>query len=613
MDSNQNTKRKELEESLKGQRVLEENALRIVAELVYKTITEDQFIHIGQQITPSVYDDIIEERSIEKICGYPVCCNALTNTKKQKYYLSLKDKAVYDITVRKCFCSDYCFCASKHFRSQISITPLWLRHKEPPVKFTLLERHKKTSPGDLVCRGTLSDIVDEVQMLEQVESLNINNSSHSTSASPHDNTKMTKSTTIKQTRAAESPSCQQDGVTVPGSDYTLNSDTTLSQSEELPVSVKKDSCSESVKECQPQQHKLNTGSEADSVQTDEECVKVEQGCKYERLSEMIEVEQRQHSNELKESHGESAVADSSNMKHLQKLLGQRKTGQLVKFIDDVPISSEASTDKTLSEVDPKYCHEIRNHTNNFAVRKDCGISHSNALPNHCGTHEKVKVDVVQRLRSIVVEWVSVKTAHFLHDLSCDNESEEKTSGKDPSSNAIRCETESGEATKSLPEMTQLTEDARNFDLKVREFYGQRPCDGDVIEKEDNEKVIILPPVDSHSQMSLRRKIVLDKLNRVLPDVLTHLAVSVLDIRADVRLLVQTFVLTSKNILLKPDEWLLMAVILLHMLAMKRQDVHDAMKDESFISYLHHSRPFSTLMDLSTIKDITSQALASFTS
>jgi len=135
---------------------------------------------------------------------------------------------------------------------------------------------------------------------------------------------------------------------------------------------------------------------------------------------------------------------------------------------------------------------------------------------------------------------------------------------------------------------------------------------DAGDKDDMEGMIVLPPVDSHSQMSLRRKIVLDKLSRVLPDVFSHIGVlSVMDIRADIRSLVHTFALTSKNILLKPDEWILMAVVLLYMLGIRSQDLRDAMKEESFISYLQHSRPFTTLRNSSDLEHITCRAIAPF--
>eukprot|EP00069_Balaena_mysticetus_P013252 bmy_22002T0 len=49
---------------------------------------------------------------------------------KQKYKISTKTNKVYDITERKCFCSNFCYKASKFFEAQIPETPVWVREEE---------------------------------------------------------------------------------------------------------------------------------------------------------------------------------------------------------------------------------------------------------------------------------------------------------------------------------------------------------------------------------------------------------------------------------------------------------------------------------------------------
>lgn len=94
-----------------------------------------QLIHINQ----AHYDDIIEERSIIKLCGYPVCDNALGNIPKQQYIIASSQNKVYDITERKKFCSNKCYRSSVYLKEQILTTPLWVRKDDDIIpEFKLL-------------------------------------------------------------------------------------------------------------------------------------------------------------------------------------------------------------------------------------------------------------------------------------------------------------------------------------------------------------------------------------------------------------------------------------------------------------------------------------------
>lgn len=53
--------------------------------------------HINQEI----YQDIIEERAIINLCGYPICGRKLPDMPKKKYHISTKANKVYDISERK--------------------------------------------------------------------------------------------------------------------------------------------------------------------------------------------------------------------------------------------------------------------------------------------------------------------------------------------------------------------------------------------------------------------------------------------------------------------------------------------------------------------------------
>lgn len=74
------------------------------------------------------YDDVVEERFILKLCGYPLCSKRLTKEWNQAYQISLSDRRVYDVKERKLFCSVSCMDTSRRYRDEnLPELPVWLR------------------------------------------------------------------------------------------------------------------------------------------------------------------------------------------------------------------------------------------------------------------------------------------------------------------------------------------------------------------------------------------------------------------------------------------------------------------------------------------------------
>lgn len=97
----------------------------------------------------SHYDDIVEERSITKLCGYPICDITITDVPKQQYIISRAQNKVYDITERKKFCSNKCYKSSLYLREQILTTPLWVRKEDDVIpEFKLLSLNDKGKDDD---------------------------------------------------------------------------------------------------------------------------------------------------------------------------------------------------------------------------------------------------------------------------------------------------------------------------------------------------------------------------------------------------------------------------------------------------------------------------------
>ncbi|XP_060810672.1 putative RNA polymerase II subunit B1 CTD phosphatase RPAP2 [Amyelois transitella] len=153
--------KEQIREAIVKKRVCNAKAQTIVESLLEKVVTESYFLQCLPDINQSHFEDVIEERAIIHLCGYPLCQNALSekDIPKQKYRISMKTNKVYDITARKTFCSNSCYRAAKFVKKQMLTSPLWFREYEEIPAFHLL-------PSDTV--GSLGLEVD-VSIIEKIE------------------------------------------------------------------------------------------------------------------------------------------------------------------------------------------------------------------------------------------------------------------------------------------------------------------------------------------------------------------------------------------------------------------------------------------------------------
>lgn len=120
--------------------------LNFVESMLEPDLTLDD-LKLGQELICKVdYDSIVQERYILKLCGYPLCSNTLTREWKQRYHVSLRDKRIYDVEIRKLFCSVRCMDASIKYRDDnISEQPIWMRLDDIQVgpNFEVITKDKK--------------------------------------------------------------------------------------------------------------------------------------------------------------------------------------------------------------------------------------------------------------------------------------------------------------------------------------------------------------------------------------------------------------------------------------------------------------------------------------
>ncbi|XP_055919564.1 putative RNA polymerase II subunit B1 CTD phosphatase RPAP2 homolog [Eupeodes corollae] len=135
--SKQSLSKEQLIEAVKKKRECKAKAKHVVEYCLQDTVAPEDFLNMIQHINQSHYEDIVEERFILKICGYPLCDVLLENIPMKKYQISTSTNKVYDITYRKMFCSTKCFKASEYIKAQMLTSPLWMRDKEEIPQFKL--------------------------------------------------------------------------------------------------------------------------------------------------------------------------------------------------------------------------------------------------------------------------------------------------------------------------------------------------------------------------------------------------------------------------------------------------------------------------------------------
>ena len=117
----------DVKDKILGRVAREEKAYRIVERLIDNPVSCELLRKSLDYINQSIYNDIVEERSIVKNCGYPVCGNPLPAViRKQTFGINTRLNKVYKLEERVKFCSILCFNCSRELRDQLSVDPVWL-------------------------------------------------------------------------------------------------------------------------------------------------------------------------------------------------------------------------------------------------------------------------------------------------------------------------------------------------------------------------------------------------------------------------------------------------------------------------------------------------------
>ncbi|KAG0016941.1 RNA polymerase II associated protein 2 [Podila clonocystis] len=96
-------------------------------EILCDPVSEATLGEAANRLKQSHYQEVIEERKIGNLCGYPLCGRPPRDI-KGKFRISLSERKVFDISVLKLYCSSTCLAASRWLEGQLTEEPLYLNN-----------------------------------------------------------------------------------------------------------------------------------------------------------------------------------------------------------------------------------------------------------------------------------------------------------------------------------------------------------------------------------------------------------------------------------------------------------------------------------------------------
>eukprot|EP01104_Vermistella_antarctica_P012172 TRINITY_DN3477_c0_g1_i1.p2 TRINITY_DN3477_c0_g1~~TRINITY_DN3477_c0_g1_i1.p2 ORF type:complete len:472 (+),score=114.84 TRINITY_DN3477_c0_g1_i1:199-1614(+) len=116
------------------ERVRKERAAFTMQEyLLEDNVSVGYLAYAADYFQSSHYHDVLEERALDKRCGYPACSKPLSKGSgpSSKYRVSLQHHKVYDITDRALFCGQACLKLSRFYQDNLAGAPVYLRDPLP--------------------------------------------------------------------------------------------------------------------------------------------------------------------------------------------------------------------------------------------------------------------------------------------------------------------------------------------------------------------------------------------------------------------------------------------------------------------------------------------------
>ncbi|XP_023137774.2 putative RNA polymerase II subunit B1 CTD phosphatase rpap2 [Amphiprion ocellaris] len=613
-------RREEIKENLREKLELEKRALQVVERLLEDSVAEDFLVDCAKFITPANYKDTIEERSIVKLCGYPICSNKLGKIPTQQYKISTKTNKVYDITERKCFCSNFCYKASKEFELQISKTPLWLRQHERPPEIKLLKKGDGGSSGEEVMLSEKRVKEEDIENPVDAQPEDLHSSQQHPAAAEHSDS----SDGEQEQDFVSSVVSQQLRPRVHWGDLPKRTDEDKNGGRGNIERRKKQTRKgyEEETELHPRQNIKKEGQ----IRGDNEKKKIRTDAG--KPQELHKIDTDQAVTKEKDFFDESSVEEAT-----AKLcsLSKTVTHNTVQPVD----STHTQTEKTSSLTTPSFIEskpqteskplpasDVTNqNTQKTALPNQAdlnitqvGMSKRGAaglrdlLKNYAGedTLDSVHLNLLEGLRRTLKKWCTDETLTFLYgadhslgsssvDVQEEIEEAEEELDEDDIDDEVIDAGEQKRPSAVVPDFETMKKETQQLELRVSEFYKgtwilpeevQKPNGNTVTVQDQRTKDPVLPLIDSQAQHLIQKRITVEKLTSCLRNIVGPLRLTMSDVFTDLNNLVRTFRFTNTNIIHKTPEWTLIAVVLLHLLSEVSPVVREALKRSDSVEYLN---------------------------
>lgn len=114
------------------QKHLQKQTVKVIESLLEAKVDQDYLRKSLALLCKSEMDDVVTERHLIRICGYPLCDKMLTEAfdPKRKFKIDLKNRTLLNYEERIKYCSVLCMSSTQFLTSQMADEPLWMRYKD---------------------------------------------------------------------------------------------------------------------------------------------------------------------------------------------------------------------------------------------------------------------------------------------------------------------------------------------------------------------------------------------------------------------------------------------------------------------------------------------------
>ncbi|KAL1457010.1 hypothetical protein WDU94_001688 [Cyamophila willieti] len=625
-----NMTKEQIREALQQKKEGNARALQIVEYFVDNVPSEDEFLGKLFDINQSHFQDAVEERAILNKCGYVLCGNMLGTIPKKQYHISTLQNRVFDITERKYFCSNNCFKSSNYIKDQVLTSPLWMRDTEKCPDFKLLTQlvrsckdftgneidlgHNRVKQSEIEKPEEKKDITTLEELMSDLDhaiNMKLFGDSNKDKECGNSNAEHVNDSCADKENDAESINKSSESVKTVEVDNSdpkipdkLVENTNDAKQDNIETIDLPEKCEEVAKE-----NSTTPKNENKDVNSTQSTSKI--GPKMNLVKEIVEIEvpspilenkslESTLSSANSRNNSEKENSDSSSMKLVEKSKSTQCDNSNKE--KDAPSKSKPKHSNKEQDALSKARHKmliLESYMKQWiSVDTLILLLGETAVQNvllEANKQYKKHADTMRQLNSQPESNMnqllgSNKQAYAKYTALCKKlHMLELAEEADDSQLTGR----SSKPEQPVPNYEELKNQTEEMMIKVNEFYRGDKRSVTFADEEDKTKenkeednVVVMPAVDSHAQNALRRKILMDKLNKIVPEVLRLLGAPYLStLSSDMRSLVRTFNLTAHNVMVNASEWSLVGLVLLKLLSSKDSTLQHVFNSEQSIKHV----------------------------